>query len=397
MNFISAHTHSIFADFSDNVASVTLIGGDLGDVLRGGSGNDALNGGSGNDTIEGGLGANRIDGGSGANTLSYANVGITNPRLAYGVVVDLADGFAYNWGRSLDDAIANVQNIVGTSIKDYLYGNAAANVFEGGAGADNIDGRGGNDTVSYEHSGAGVIVSLATGFGTGRSGDDGGDYILNVENLTGSRYADSLTGDAGANRLYGYAGADTLAGGDGADTYIVRDVRASVVEAEGQGTDRVEAAVNYTLTDNVENLTLISNAIDGTGNALANVITGSAKANVIDGKGGLDVLYGKGGDDTFAFSTALGAGNVDRIVDFDSTDTIRLDSTIFSQLSAGDLPDDVFKNLDLGRQDANDKILYDQDTGRLFYDADGKGGEAAKLFALIGNHADLDASDFRIV
>ena len=34
-------------------------------------------------------------------------------------------------------------------------------------------------------------------------------------------------------------------------------------------------------------------------------------ANVLDGKGGSDVMLGLGGADSFAFTTAVGAGNVD--------------------------------------------------------------------------------------
>ncbi len=387
-------TGSAFADSLTGDAGANRLDGLAGaDLLRGGDGDDTLNGGAGNDTIEGGAGFNQIDGGSGVNTLSYASL---SPTPGEGAVVDLQLGSAWALGGFLGDTISNIQNLIGTSVGDAFYGNGAANIFEGGAGADIFEGRGGSDTVSYEHSAAGVTVNLATNVNTG--GDAEGDVFFDaIENISGSRYADSLTGDANANRLNGYAGADTLTGGDGADVYIVRDARVVVVEQAGEGTDRVEATVNHTLAANVENLTLITNAINGTGNDIVNVITGSARANVIDGKGGSDVLYGKGGADTFSFSTELSNGNVDRIVDFDGDDTIQLDRTIFSQFSAGDLSDDLFKNLDLGKQDANDKILYDQDTGRLFYDADGKGGEAAKLFALIGNHADLDASDFRII
>jgi Ca2+-binding RTX toxin-like protein len=56
--------------------------------------------------------------------------------------------------------------------------------------------------------------------------------------------------------------------------------------------------VSFILGDNVENLTLTgSDPIDGTGNALANILTGNDAANMLDGDSGNDRLFGNGGDD----------------------------------------------------------------------------------------------------
>ncbi|MEI9904581.1 MAG: hypothetical protein WDN06_11860 [Asticcacaulis sp.] len=70
-----------------------------------------------------------------------------------------------------------------------------------------------------------------------------------------------------------------------------------VTEAANAGTDKVIASVNYTLTANVENLTLTDAAVNGTGNALGNIIVGDAGNNVLDGKGGNDSLNGGTGAD----------------------------------------------------------------------------------------------------
>ena len=96
-----------------------------------------------------------------------------------------------------------------------------------------------------------------------------------------------------------------MVGGAGNDHYHVDDAGDDVVEVGGQGDDHVFSTVDYQLTDGVENLNLYSNAITGSGNALANDILGNAKDNELNGFAGNDSLRGLGGDDTMAG----GAGN----------------------------------------------------------------------------------------
>ncbi len=71
-----------------------------------------------------------------------------------------------------------------------------------------------------------------------------------------------------------------------------------MAELADEGTDRVISTISYTLGDNVENLTLSgTEAIDGTGNALNNVIVGNAASNTLDGLAGDDRLTGGASDD----------------------------------------------------------------------------------------------------
>src|SRR5439155_1959269 len=129
-----------------------------------------------------------------------------------------------------------------------IHGNALANVIDGGDGNDQLYGGGGDDT---------------------------------------------LIGGAGNDKLTGAAGADAMAGGAGNDVYYVDNALDTVSENPGEGSDIVYATVSYALSAEVENLTLSgTDAIDGAGNALNNVIRGNSAANVIDGGDRNDQLYG---------------------------------------------------------------------------------------------------------
>jgi Ca2+-binding RTX toxin-like protein len=73
----------------------------------------------------------------------------------------------------------------------------------------------------------------------------------------------------------------------------------SITENLNEGTDIVFSSVTYTLSTNVENLTLQgTTAINGTGNDLNNSITGNTVANILIGGLGNDTLRGNAGADT---------------------------------------------------------------------------------------------------
>ena len=136
-----------------------------------------------------------------------------------------------------------------------------------------------------------------------------------ADSLRGGANADTLLGGPDNDSLEGGAGADTLNGGTGDDTYIVDDAGDVTSEVAGEGKDRVESSINWTLAANVEQLVLLgTTALTGTGNTTANAITGNSADNSLLGLSGKDTLLGGAGADTLnggtgADSMAGGAGD----------------------------------------------------------------------------------------
>lgn len=204
-------------------------------------------------------------------------------------------------GTSRDDQIYGYEG------DDTLTGGAGNDLLDGGTGADRMSGGTGNDTFIVDSIGDEVTENAGEGTDTVQASIS---YALtaNVESLvltgtiaingTGNQLNNTLRGNSAANILDGGSGADTMIGGAGDDTYVVDNAADVVTENANEGTDTVQASINYTLGLNVENLTLTGIALNGTGNALNNTITGNGLDNILDGGAGNDTLDGRGGNDT---------------------------------------------------------------------------------------------------
>jgi len=106
----------------------TLNGNNGNDSLYGGAawGEDSLIGGSGNDTLRGGAGKDTIDGGANTDTASYEG-------SRYGVNINL-DRDAVGGGDAAGDTLISIENVIGSSGNDTLYGDYLDNVLDGGDG-----------------------------------------------------------------------------------------------------------------------------------------------------------------------------------------------------------------------------------------------------------------------
>ncbi|MDM0010118.1 calcium-binding protein [Variovorax sp. J22G73] len=294
-----------------NVESLTLTGSADNDAT-GTSANNFLYGNSGSNVLNGGIGNDYMAGGVGDDTYVVDATGDTVFEAASAGVDSVLSSVSYTLTSNVENLIltgSNSVNATGNALANVLNGNSAANSLNGAAGADTMAGGAGNDVYVVESSGDVVSENESEGIDLVQAAIT---YSLaaNIENLTltgtgnlngtGNELDNVLVGNAGNNVLSGDAGADSMSGGAGNDTYVVDDLGDTVTEASASGTDTVQSSVDYTLSANVENLTLTGLAnLVGTGNTLANNLVGGVGDNVLNGGAGADTMAGGLGDDTY--------------------------------------------------------------------------------------------------
>lgn len=356
-------------------------GGD--DFLYGSLGDDTLYGGDGNDVLDGGLRADVMVGGKGDDSYFIEQAG---------------DLIAERENEGFDTVVIRQNESDFPSSSPYRMPD---NIEALRAGNADIIGNRLNNTITAE--------------GLVRGGE--GDDIINA----------GPTGKA-----FGEWGNDTLSGSFmrghmGDDVYIYENSNHVVderVKYGGAGIDTVQASVSINLglaakfQGEIENVTLTGTSdlrVDG--NALANKILGNSASNrltgldgddTINGGGGSDRIFGSNGKDTltggsgadtFYFASKLIAANVDRITDFKhGEDAIALNNDVFAALQInGILASSAFRSNTTGAAgDKYDRIIYESDTGKLFYDPDGTGSKTGFQFALLDKHIDVRASDFLV-
>ncbi len=412
-----AHVEILAALVPAATGALNLFGNGFANTLTGNAGANQLDGGGGVDAMAG-LGGN--------DTYLFDHAGDTAIEAAGGGadIVYSAVSYSLNDGSEVESLstisweATTALNLTGNGLANTLFGNAGQNRLDGKAGADTMTGREGNDTYLVDNAGDRVFefagggadaVYASVSYALIANGDVETLATVSFEattaiNLTGNGLANYMIGNDGANQLDGKAGADVMIGRAGNDKYFVDNAGDKTFESGGGGTDLIYASVSFVLTDaqEVESLSTVTwestNALNLTGNGLANQLFGNAGANRLDGRGGNDVLHGKGGADIFAFTTVLGANNVDVVHGFSAVDDLIMleNNGVFVGLSGGALNPNAFV-IGTAAQDATDRIVYHQPTGRLFFDADGSGGSAQVQFAVLAGAPIISASDFTVI
>jgi Ca2+-binding RTX toxin-like protein len=411
-----SHVEALSADSIVATTSINLTGNELNNEIYGNNGANMLNGGGGGDYLVGWGGDDTylifsgseiiVENQNGGRDVVYTTVSYA---LAAGTYVEALSTSSI--------AGTNAINLTGNSFNNEIYGNNGANTLNGGGGGDYLVGWGGDDTylifsgaeIIIENAGGGrdvVYTAISYGLAAGTQVEVlSTDSIVGTSaiNLTGNELNNEIYGNNGANMLNGGGGAgDYLVGWGGDDTYLVFTGGEIVIENAGGGRDVIYSSISYTLAAGSFVEVLSTDSIGGTsgisltGNELGQEVYGNNGANTLNGGAGGDYMAGFGGADSFAFTTALGSGNVDHLADFSAVDdTILLENAVFTGLANGALPATAFV-AGAAAADADDRIVYNSATGQIFFDADGNGAGAQVLFATVNAGTVLTASDFMV-
>lgn len=321
-----------------------LIGSRFNDNFTGSTANNILAGGLGNDTLTGAGGNDTLDGGVGNDT--YV-VDKSNTDDAKYIIIDAGgiDAVETNVSFSIELGYNSIENLTSTSSSDItLIGNNNANILTSGAGEDTLQGRNGNDTYVINSTTDTVTELAGQGTDTVKISVTGYTLVANVENLiltgtavagTGNALANTITGNDANNNLNGGAGKDIMIGGNGGDTYTVDDTGDKIVEKVDEGSDSVQSSATFTLSANVENLTLTGTGnINATGNGEANTLIGNDGNNIITAGAGLDVITAGKGADSIILGESVSA--IDKVVQADGDSKAATANNIVTTIKVGD-------------------------------------------------------------
>ena len=391
-------------------------------VINGAAGNDSLNGGAGNDTYvyNFGDGLDTINDADGLGNIIYRDVDGIEHALTGGDIVTSGGAYTDATGRftyaynlndktlsiSLDgQASLVIQNydfttnslgitnpyIFGTPGNDVLTGTSKSEIILGLDGSDQLYGGAGNDTLD---GGLGLDALI---------GGDGNDTLIasapiaNYTTISNYTYLSSIS-------------LDSLDGGIGNDTYILSAGRItdsnleyyfrtsnSIFEGVNAGIDTIVTDFSLGLYNfaNIENLTLQGNhTANAYGNNLDNLIIGNDGSNQIGGLAGNDTLTGGAGSDTFLLDNSNGV-SFDVITDFISgVDHFELGYSAFYNLGFGQLQSTEFvSGAGITSGDGSAQMIYDTNTGDLYYE-NGLDADAAVHIATLIGVPTLSASDF---
>ena len=123
---------------------------------------------------------------------------------------------------------------------------------------------------------------------------------------------------------------------------------------------------------------------------------------MLSGRGGADRLTGGSGKDFFRFDSYPSVGSETVVTDFSSQDSIGLSSSVYFGLEGkgkGEARKLVAKQFFSGAEahDGDDRVVYDQSSGFLYFDSDGDGAVAPVLVAKLAGNPLVTAGDIFVV
>ncbi|MFN6530190.1 calcium-binding protein [Nostoc sp. ChiSLP03a] len=350
---------------------------------------DNIVGNDGNDRISTGYGGkDTIDGGKGDDLLSvnyrfgFPTKGITstfNASTNIGLITAGTYSISYK----------NIErlNILGTESDDNIMGNDGNDSLSTGSGGnDTIDGGKGDDLFLFsEHyyiaGGIATTFNATTNVGSITGLTTAGTYTViykNIErlNILGTEFDDNIVGNRGNDTLSGNGGNDTIIGGAGNDS------------------------------------------LSAGGSKGNNLLSGDDGNDILTGSKGNDSLYGGAGTDTFVFNSYN--EGVDTIYDFNATnEIIQISAAGFEkELSQSSLSltygspfiietsprfsvGSLFANqftIGTSATTINQRFIYDNITGALYFDADGNADEFTQVkFAQFLGSVTLTEKNFVVV
>lgn len=393
-------------------ANINATGNDSSNLITGNSGSNNLNGGAGKDTLQANAGDDYLDGGAGSDVLAG---GLGNDTY----IVDVIS--SANSQVKIEDV---VNEAAGAGVDTLILRGAA--IYGGGQYTlqNNLENLDASQYASWSNPPYSTAVGISL-FGNSLDNRITGNNDFNF--LSGGLGNDTLEGGVGEDTLDGGLGSNVLIGGSGSDTYYVRSTSDIIIEAEGEySIDHIVAyasldldlyptieyafiaydAQNVVLTSSTGNIYGGSDKNDKitatSGNDLFQHSLGNDSFSGGDGNdtiftgNGNDTFSGGQGQDVYVFNTLLPFNGVDRITDFVSgEDTLQISHSTFSAFEGGFTEDMYLVGTEA--QSAEDHMIYDQASGKLYYDADGVGGQSKTLFADLGANTALAYEDFHLV
>jgi Ca2+-binding RTX toxin-like protein len=326
---------------------------------------------------------------------------------------------------------------------DTAFGGASAETFDGGIGDDSIDGGGGGDVALYVGARADFTITTLNGVSTIKDnvGVSGTDTLKNVRfakftdqtvvlsnaardslNLSTkvlpetaqvntpvlSLSARDADGDALTYSLVDPSGTFRL---DGTSLVLLKGLDyeagarqvAVTVEAKDAYGGRTSQAFTIDIANVVE-----ENPLTLFGTTGRDALAGENGSDKFYGGLGNDTLTGALGQDVFVFdaklaktNTANKRYNLDRITDFSvKDDTIHLKKSVFKGITKnGVLSKGAFyASTKSAAHDADDRIVYNKNTGALLYDQDGSGHRYQAIqIATLATKLGLKNTDFFVI